>query len=188
MDARAAERPDSRSMTLPSIVLHGPESTGKSTLAERLAAHFGTVWVPEYGRAYCEKHGTDLLPEDLVAIMHGHIEAREALALQARGLLIQDTDPVMTAAWSMMLFGHRIPALDAFSDVGQLYLLMDIDLPWIGDEVRMFPERAAQQRFFELCRAELVRRDLPWALISGAHDARFNRALDAIARAALVTG
>lgn len=167
-------------MNLPSIVLHGPESTGKSTLAARLADRFGTVWVPEYGRTYCEAHGTDLSPEDLVAIMHGHVAARRALEPQARGLLIQDTDPVMTAAWSMMLFGHRIPALDAFEDVGQLYLLMDIDLPWVGDEVRMFPEREDQRRFLEISRAELERRALPYVLVSGDGEARYRAALKAI--------
>lgn len=175
-------------MSLPSVVLHGPESTGKSTLAARLAATLGTVWVPEYGRAYCEEHGTELVPADLVAIMRGHVAARRAAEPRARGLLIQDTDPVMTAAWSMMLFGHRMPELDAFTEVGALYLLMDIDLPWIGDEVRMFPRRAEQRRFFELCRAELERRKLPYALISGNGEERYARALSAIRRAGLATG
>jgi nicotinamide riboside kinase len=48
------------------ICLHGPESTGKSTLATRLAAHFGCEVVPEYGRAYCEAHGTDIGMAELV--------------------------------------------------------------------------------------------------------------------------
>ncbi|MBB5987338.1 AAA family ATPase [Sphingobium lignivorans] len=172
-------------MSVPSVVLHGPESTGKSTLARRLAAHWGTVDVPEYGRTYCEAHGTDLTPEDLIAIMDGHVAARPAIEPQARGLLIQDTDPVMTAAWSMMLFGHRIAALDAFTDVGALYLLMDIDLPWIGDEVRMFPEAADQRRFFALCEAELVRRALPYVRISGDGEQRFARAVAAVDAAGL---
>ena len=175
-------------MSLPSVVLHGPESTGKSTLAERLAAHYRTVWLPEYGRTYCEEHGTDLTPAYLIAIMEGHVAARRVMEPQARGLLIQDTDPVMTAAWSMMLFGHRIAALDAFMEVGQLYLLMDIDLPWVGDDVRMFPQRAEQQRFFALCRDELERRALPYLLISGDGEQRFARALSAIEQAGLAPG
>ncbi|GLI99413.1 ATP-binding protein [Sphingobium sp. BS19] len=165
------------------IVLHGPESTGKSTLAARLAAHFGTVWVPEYGRTYCETHGTDLTPDDLVAIMEGHIAQRAAMAHKAKGMLFQDTDPLMTAAWSMMLFGERNPTLDAFRDAGDLYLLMNVDLPWVGDEVRMFPDRADQLRFFDLCRAELERRGVRWVMIGGDGDQRFDAAIAAIAGA-----
>jgi NadR type nicotinamide-nucleotide adenylyltransferase len=170
---------------IPSIVLHGPESTGKSTLAARLAAHFGTVWVPEYGRTYCEQHGTELIPGDLVRIMRGHIRSAKALSKQARGVLFQDTDPLMTAAWSMMLFGHRMAELDAFADIGALYLLMDIDLPWIGDEVRMFPRRAEQERFFTLCEAELERRAVPYVRVSGDGEQRFSDAIRAIAAAGM---
>ena len=50
------------------ICLHGPESIGKSTMATQLAAHFDCEIVPEYGRTYCEEHGTDIDMHDLVVI------------------------------------------------------------------------------------------------------------------------
>jgi NadR type nicotinamide-nucleotide adenylyltransferase len=163
------------------IVLHGPESTGKSTLAAQLAAHFGTVWVPEYGRTYCEINGIDLMPDDLIAIMKGHVAAREAMGGQTQnGLIIQDTDPLMTAAWSMMLFGHRLPELDAFGNVGDLYLLMENDLPFVQDSVRMFADCKRQERFMALCEAELLRRAVPYVRIGGSREARFECALLAI--------
>ncbi len=163
------------------LVLHGPESTGKSTLAAQLAAHFGTVWVPEYGRTYCEVNGTDLVPQDLIAIKKGHVAARAAMAGEAQGgLIIQDTDPLMTAAWSMMLFGHRLPELDAFTEVGDLYLLMENDLPFVQDSVRFFADRERQERFMALCEAELVRRAVPYVRIGGSREARFESAIAAI--------
>jgi NadR type nicotinamide-nucleotide adenylyltransferase len=167
------------------IVLHGPESTGKSTLAVRLADHYDTVWVPEYGRTYCERYGTDLAPDDLVRIMEGHVAHAQAATARARGLLIQDTDPLMTAAWSMMLFGHRMTALDAFDAVGDLYMLMDIDLPWVADSIRLYAERERQARFFALCEAELVRRAVPYVRIGGDGKQRFLSAVAAIEAAGL---
>jgi NadR type nicotinamide-nucleotide adenylyltransferase len=168
------------------IVLHGPESTGKSTLAAQLATHFDTVWVPEYGRDYCERKSDALRPSDLVAIMRGHIAAVREMSTLANGFLIQDTDPLMTAAWSVMLFGHRMAELDAFEAVGDLYLLMDIDLPWIADSVRMFPGRAEQERFLALSIAELDRRGISHVRISGDGRSRFDAAVAAIVGAGLV--
>ena len=66
------------------VALHGPESTGKSTLAAALARRFGTVWVPEYGRTYCEEHGTDLTMADMIAIAEGHRAVTRAMIPQAR--------------------------------------------------------------------------------------------------------
>lgn len=167
------------------VVLHGPESTGKSTLAARLAAHFGTVAVPEFGRLYCEAFGTDLLPEDLVRIMEGHGAMTAGGRLRADRLLISDTDPLMTAAWSMMMFGHRMDALDAFADVADLYLLMDDDLPWVADAVRMYADAADRRRFALLCKAELARRGVRHVRISGDGEQRFARAVAAIEAAGL---
>jgi len=91
----------------------------------------------------------------------------------------------MTAVWADMLFGKRDPWFDTWTGTADLYLLLDIDLPWIEDGTRMFGTPAARQRFFELSRAELDRRGLRWALVGGAGDARLDNALRAIEEAGL---
>ncbi|MBB4632463.1 NadR type nicotinamide-nucleotide adenylyltransferase [Sphingosinicella soli] len=171
------------------VVLHGPESTGKSALGARLAAHYDTRLIPEYGRLYCEVRGSETDAEDLVAIMHGHVAlteaAREQAASRGAALVISDTDPLMTAAWAMMGLGHRLPALDAFTDVGDLYLLMADDIPWVDDGVRLHKSPEARARFMALSRAELERRGVPWVLISGDAEQRFAAAVAAIASAGI---
>lgn len=164
------------------ISLHGPESTGKSTMATLLAAHFDCEIVPEYGRAYCEEHGTDIEMHDLVVIAQTHQKMTAGAVSRARNWLILDTDPVMTAVWADMMFGRRDPWFDRFIDVADIYLLLDIDLPWVDDGLRIYGEEADRQRFFDLSRAELERRGLNWALISGDGEPRFDAAMEAIER------
>lgn len=167
------------------ICLHGPESTGKSTIAPRLAARLSGVVVSEYGRSYAEANGTDFTMVDLVAIARGHdANARAAIASGADPVIL-DTDPLMTAVWADMLFGTRDPWFAAWQGTADLYLLFDIDLPWIDDGTRLFGTTDARKRFFDLSRAELERRGVPWALVTGHGEARFQSALTAIAAAGL---
>ena len=85
-------------MRLRSVCLHGPESTGKSTIGPRLAAHFGSPYVAEYGRTYAEEHGTEFTMADLVAIAEGHDDAARAAVAAGPHPPILDTDPLMTIA------------------------------------------------------------------------------------------
>ncbi|MGH6780494.1 MAG: AAA family ATPase [Sphingomonadaceae bacterium] len=167
------------------ICLHGPESTGKSMLAPRLAAHFGCGFVPEYGRTYCETHGIDLAMDDLLAIALTHDATARQARSAAKEWLFLDTDPLMTAVWADMLFGWRHPWLEKWDDVADLYLLFDIDLPWVADGTRLFGDPADRERFMALSRAELDRRGLRWALVSGTGEDRFANALAAIDAAEL---
>lgn len=163
------------------ICLHGPESTGKSTIAPRLAAYLGGQVIDEYGRTYAETNGIDFTMDDLVAIAKGHdAETRAAIA---RGVdpVILDTDPLMTAVWADMLFGRRAPWFDAWAGTADLYLLFDIDLPWVEDGTRMFGTAEARQRFFDLSKAELERRGVRWALVSGLGEDRWRSVLAGIA-------
>jgi NadR type nicotinamide-nucleotide adenylyltransferase len=164
------------------ICLHGPESTGKSTLAKQLATHFGCEVVPEYGRAYCEAHGTDI---DMAALVHiGQSQDAMNCAAAARGgeLVLFDTDPLMTAVWAEMMFGKRDAWFEDFSGYSDLYLLLDIDLPFVDDGLRVYGNPAARRRFFDLCRAELSAHRVNSVLISGQGDTRFINALEAIER------
>ncbi|SFR86308.1 AAA family ATPase [Sphingomonas jatrophae] len=168
------------------ICLHGPESTGKSTLCALLATRFGAELVTEYGRSFCETYGTELTMDDLVDIAETHDAMTVAAKSRGGSHLILDTDPLMTAVWADMLFGERDPWFDAWTGTADLYLLLDIDIPWVDDGTRMFGAPAERSRFFELSRAELERRGVRWALISGpAAETRLAGALAAIEAAGL---
>ncbi|HVW60128.1 MAG TPA: ATP-binding protein, partial [Puia sp.] len=80
-------------MPIRKIVVIGPESTGKSTLCEGLAAHFRSDWVPEYAREYLLRHGKEYQFPDLMTIARGQLELEErhAAALVAR----KDDDPIL---------------------------------------------------------------------------------------------
>ena len=170
-------------MTLRTVCLHGPESTGKSTMAPRLARHFDSRWVPEFGRTYCEAFGTDLTMADLVAIAQAH-DRKTIDAVKAGSYpVILDTDPLMSAVWADMLFGRRDPWFDRWQNTADLYLLFDTDLPWEEDGTRMFGLAADRQRFLDLCRRELDRRGVPWATVGGQGSRRYLNALHAMERA-----
>lgn len=171
------------------ICLHGPESTGKSTLGTRLAADLGCEVVPEYGRAYCEAHGTDIGIAELVHIAQtqdamNRVAAARAAELSA-GFVLFDTDPLITAVWADMMFGHtpeyqRDAYFDQFSGVADLYLLLDIDLPFVNDGLRVYAQSGERQRFFDLCQAELEARGVRYTLIQGHGEARFAAAMSAV--------
>lgn len=168
------------------VCLHGPESVGKTVLGAQLADHFQTLLVPEYGRTWSEVHGNNLTRADLVAIAVTHQMMTHQAAAQPEatesGILIADTDPLMTAVWSDMMTGDRDPWFGRFTDVADLYLLCDIDLPWIDDGLRVYGDVTTRARFFHACRAELDTRGVQWELVSGTGEARLASALAAIGR------
>jgi NadR type nicotinamide-nucleotide adenylyltransferase len=161
------------------IVLHGIESTGKSTLAAELARALDTDWVPEYGREYCLEHGTDCTPEDLRTIARVQQEMIDAAATGSRLVLIADTDWLMTRAWHQVMIGTEMAGPDY--PQADLYLHLAPDVPWIDDGLRL--HGAAEQRhdFDAICRAELERAGVRWVEISGDWDMRRAAALAAIA-------
>lgn len=174
--------PPVRAHYVKTVCLHGPESTGKSTLAAELAAAFQTIAAPEYGRTYCEVFGSECDADDLRAIARGHTALTTAARRQANRLLIQDTDAVMTAVWADMLLGHRPADLDAVAETADLYLLCDIDIRWQDDGTRYTDLSGAdtRKRFFEMCGGELERRGLPYVTISGSREQRLRTAIGAI--------
>jgi NadR type nicotinamide-nucleotide adenylyltransferase len=119
-----------------SVCLIGPECTGKTTLAERLAAHFGASWVPEFAREYALRVERALTVEDAIPIALGEMALLDAAA--DGGLLILDTDLISTVVYSRYYYGSCPEWIEreALSRRADFYLLMDIDVPWADDAVR----------------------------------------------------
>lgn len=164
------------------ICLHGPESTGKSTLSAPLAAHFGTLWVPEYGRAHCELYGTDLDDSGLLAIARAQTAMTRAALPWCNRRLVVDTDALTTAAWSLMILGHVPEGLFEDWVKADLYLLTDIDIPWKQDGGRYYPDQADRQRFMDACVRVMEEAGANWVKLSGENDIRLQTAIEAVER------
>jgi HTH-type transcriptional regulator, transcriptional repressor of NAD biosynthesis genes len=161
------------------VCTFGPESSGKTTLATALARHFDTILVPEYGRTYTDAFGTSVAAEDMRRIVDGHVASVKAAARQANRLVVEDTDPLLTAVWSDMLLGRRDSFLE-FEDYADHYFLCDVDFPWEDDGTRYFADQEQRTRFFNKCRSELEDRHLPFTLVSGSPDVRLAKAISIV--------
>jgi len=96
-------------MSVARIALLGAESTGKSTLAQALAARYGTLWVPEYLREFVDVHARVPREDDQAGIARTQRAREDALArdAHARDYLFCDTTPLMTAVYSRIYWGRR---------------------------------------------------------------------------------
>jgi HTH-type transcriptional repressor of NAD biosynthesis genes len=159
------------------VVLTGSESTGKTTLAERLAAHYNVDWVPEFVRDFAARKGTPIEFSDHGAIARGQIELEDHYASRGGRLLVQDTDLVSTVIYCEHYFG-RVPKWiedEARTRRPRLYLVMDIDHPWVADQVR--DRGHVREAMHELFIAGLDRLDAEYRIIRGSPDERFARAI-----------
>lgn len=162
------------------VVLSGVESVGKSTLGVQLAAHFGGLCVPEFGRTYTERLRRELELEDHYAIAEGHEIAADQAAAAEPPVLIEDTDIVMTTAWATMLFGERDPILAERESRADLHLLFLPDVPFVADPVRIFGEDNQRMRFHRIVVAEFQARALAYTEIRGSWQERMTLAIAAI--------
>ena len=173
-------------MDLIKIVVLGPESTGKSTLCENLAAYFNTLWVPEYAREYLLKNGTDYSFSDLLTIAKGQLELEQKYVHEAldsdKKLLIIDTDQYVMKVWCEFVFNdchswilNQIPQQDY-----DLYLLCKPDLPWVQDELREYPDEGPRQQLFHIYKDLLINQSTPWVEISGSYEERTQKAITAV--------
>ncbi len=176
------------------IVVLGPESTGKSTLCAELAAHYQTIWAPEYARQYLSEHGTKYTHDDLLKIAKGQIENEERAIEILRqknaskdgptsiNKLIVDTDMYVMKVWSEYVFNNCHPfILEQINERHyDLYLLCDLDLPWTADEMREYPDEGPRIELFTIYKELLMNQNTPWAIVNGTGVARTENAIQII--------
>ncbi|MCP9965959.1 AAA family ATPase [Actinomadura madurae] len=186
------------------VVVVGAESTGTTTLARALAAHYAerggvwaaTRWVPEYGRTYTEEKlaaarresgDPSLWLDDLVwesaeftRIAEHHAALEDAAARSGSPLLVCDTDAFATALWHERYLGAPAPEVEA------VHSRVRHDL-WILTDPEGVPFEQDGWRDGELIRLwmsgrftdELKRRGLPHITVTGPHEHRLATALEA---------
>jgi NadR type nicotinamide-nucleotide adenylyltransferase len=169
------------------VVIMGPESTGKSTLCQQLAAHYKTLWCPEYAREYLLTNGTNYTYYDLLTIAKGQVSLEEmyfkkVAENETSNLLFVDTDMYVMEVWCEFVFGKCHPfILDRIAtQKNDLYLLCNVDLPWVKDELREYPDLETRQKLFHIYHNILTNQPVPFVVISGTNEERLQSAITAV--------
>ncbi|MEW5914753.1 MAG: ATP-binding protein [Gemmatimonadota bacterium] len=162
------------------IVVTGSESTGKTLLAQQLAEHYAVAWVREFARDYAEEKHTPLTADDVDPIGRGQVAREDAAVHKAHDLLILDTDLLSTLVYGEQYYGiapEWIPGAVKLR-LADLYLLCDIDVPWVADSVRdaQHQRRSMHDAFLQRLKAF----GAPFRLITGTPSERLATAIESI--------
>jgi NadR type nicotinamide-nucleotide adenylyltransferase len=166
------------------ICLLGAESTGKTTLAQALAAAYDTLWNPEYGRPYTEigrSHGAPWTSWEFTHIARIQCWYEDFLASSANAVLFCDTDAFTTAVFHEVYLGR--PAMGFDELLGRrydAYLVCGLDAPFSHDGIREFEERRAwmHERYLERARAS----GAPWLVLEGSLEERLRESRPVVDR------
>ncbi|SFU86288.1 AAA family ATPase [Pseudoduganella namucuonensis] len=171
------------------VAILGSASAGKTTLAARLARHYGTIWVPEYLREFVDTAGRLPVAADQIHIARTQV-AREAAALPAaRGYLFCDTTPLMTAVYSRQYFGGIDPELERLAR-GHGYdhtLVCAPELPWVPDGLHR-EETDVSGAVTGLLLEELAARGIAYTVVSGPAAERLLKVEQLLGRPATLGG
>ena len=174
-----------KSAELFKVVLYGPESTGKTTLAKQLADYYNTFWVPEFMRQYLEDKWDSkkelVTKGDLIPIATGQMKLENLISQKAENILICDTNLLELKVYSEYYYDGFCPQeiiAEATKDNYGIYLLTYIDIPWEPDMLRDRPHN--REEIFSIFESELQKQGFPYQILKGNEKERFNKAVEVI--------
>jgi len=153
---------------IPRLCLIGPECTGKTHLAERLARELGHAWSPEFAREYVLSVSRELTADDVEAIARGQIALDDAP--------ICDTDLISTVVYARHYYGACPDWIEreARSRRADLYLLLDTDVPWEADAARDAGDPGMREDLFDAFRGALEEFECAFRIVSGGWEERWD--------------
>lgn len=152
------------------ICFYGPESTGKSTMVEKMAMHYQTTFVPEVARELITSN--DITVDDIIKIGTAQTERVKEKTNSANKIVFCDTDLITTKIYSQYYL-NEVPQIlnDLENEICyDLYFLLDIDVEWVADHLRDFGDKRLEM--FNLFKAELEKRGINYIQISGNYRER----------------
>jgi NadR type nicotinamide-nucleotide adenylyltransferase len=167
------------------VVLFGPESSGKTTLSRELSKYYNTLWVEEFARKYLQKKWDNEKKicelSDIIPIAEGQIKLENEFSIKSSNLLFCDTDILETKIYSETYFnGFCNPVLEkyAIENKYNLYILTDIDTPWVKDDLRDRPNN--RKEMFLAFKESLIKYNRPYIQVSGDLKTRMKIAITEI--------
>lgn len=152
---------------------YGPESTGKTEMAKRMALHYNTEFVPEVAREMITTN--DFTLTDIIQIGEEQTKRTEEKVRTANKFLFCDTDLITTQIYSHQYLDEVPLKLAELENQIQYekYFLFDIDVPWVPDGLRDLWDR--REEMAVIFKSELERRAIPYVLVSGTWEERFKQ-------------
>lgn len=162
------------------IAVTGPESTGKSMITQELAKHYKSEYVSEFAREFLDNLARDYNYDDIQFIARRQYANMMGIPESEKGFVFYDTELIVTKIWSEFKYGKCHPWILEYLEKQEvdLYLLMDIDLPWQPDPLREHPDK--REILFDLYKNELTARNFAFEVISGTGPKRVSNAIKSI--------
>lgn len=164
--------------TVKRVVFLGAPSTGKTTIAQRVADELETEYVAEYGRTYWQEYQVDrlLTQEQLLFIAEEQIRLEDEAIKSANGFLIVDTNALTTWHFAIDYYGCALPELDKLADESKArfdtVFLCDVDIPFEDTWERSGDVK--RQSFQQFIRQQLIDRGIPYTLLQGSVEQRLS--------------
>lgn len=159
------------------VVFVGTESTGKSTLACKLAAELDTVWVHEFGRELWESQDLSGSFADHLKMAQRQHAREQAMCRHAREYLFCDTNAWTTLMWSLNTYGYadsRLKELVGRTVNEYIWVLCDNDFGWVQDGTRELEgDKSGDFQKFQI--AFLSAMQIPYATVSGTTEERISQ-------------
>lgn len=161
------------------IVITGPESSGKTTLAKLLAKEYDANLVNEYAREYLENLERPYELEDVLRMAKEQLKQEES---STSALTFLDTDLTVYAIWIKEKYAQEIDWInDHLKDSkNKIYLLCDIDISWEEDGLREHPNLTDRKRLFEDYKNLLKKYQLSYHIITGDKPTRIKKSKEII--------
>ena len=162
------------------FVITGPESTGKSTLARKLKEFYDCTLVDEYARSFINQLDRPYQYHDLLTIAKGQWKLFQQSAKTNPNILICDTSLLTIKVWSEDKFGKCDPWIEQYITKENIfmYILCDIDVPWVYDDQREDAHRREELKYLYL--EELKRLNTNYTILSGSYESRLQTAVEII--------
>lgn len=158
------------------VAILGAESTGKTTLTERLAKHFNCSYVLEAGRELIPD-STKFTFEDLHLVANEHAKRIDEAILGDSPLIIIDTDIHITKSYARSTFDRELPVENDIyrTNKADLYLYLNNDAPYYQDGTRL--SKMDRDLLDRSHREVLIDHQIKLVEISGNWQTRFEQAV-----------